>query len=74
MDDIIDPGSATWRAVEKYAQKRLRTLRLVLENLGTPQVVTEATRARIEELKLLLSLIEPKPDIPAENTDNSAGY
>lgn len=74
MDDIIDPGSATWRRVHTFVQGRLNTLRLRLESPGMKEVETNVTRGRIDELKLLLGLVEPRPDIPADNTDNTAGY
>ncbi len=74
MEDIIDPGSATWRVVKAHAQRRLQGLRVNLEVEGKDHVESEAIRARIGELKHLLSLVEPQPDIPASSVDNSAGY
>ncbi len=74
MADILDPTSATWRHVRAFVQGRLGTLRLRLESPGMKEVETNETRGRIDELKQLLGLVEPRPDIPADSTDNTAGY
>lgn len=74
MDDMIETGSVTWRFIEHYATGRLRSLRVRLECSGTPHDETEAIRAGIKEITLLLDLAEPKPDIPAGGMKSSAGY
>jgi len=55
----IDAHSATWVAVSQYAEDRLAELRLRLEGSNLNWEDTQATRAQMRELRLLLAQAEP---------------
>jgi len=55
----IDAHSSTWIAVSQYAESRLAELRLRLEAPNTNWDETQATRAQMRELRLLLAQAEP---------------
>lgn len=55
----IDAHSATWVAVSEYAEGRLAELRLRLEGSNLNWEDTQATRAQMRELRLLLAQAEP---------------
>ena len=55
----IDAHSSTWAAVSEYAEGRLAELRLRLEGSNLNWEDTQATRAQMRELRLLLAQAEP---------------
>ena len=55
----IDAHSATWAAINEYAEGRLAELRLRLEGSNLNWEDTQATRAQMRELRLLISQAEP---------------
>lgn len=71
MASVIDEQSATWRAVQAWAEGRLASSRATLEAPGTPLDMTENHRGRIAVLKELLRL--PKPSrIPSHYSADAA--
>lgn len=61
----FDPTSVTWRYVKAWAATRLVTLRAELEDETITDARTAALRGRIGEIKTLIALDQPRPDIPA---------
>jgi hypothetical protein len=61
--NAIDRTSPTWSAVARWAEQRIAQRRKENETPGLPPDETENARGAIEELKLLLKLAEPEPDL-----------
>ena len=57
----IDINSATWVAIEEYANNRLGELRGRLEGINLNWEETQMVRAQMKELRVLLSQAEPTP-------------
>lgn len=55
----IDIHSTTWMAITEYAERRLAELRVRLEGMNLDWENTQATRAQMRELRLLLAEAEP---------------
>ena len=55
----IDIHSSTWLAIQDYAGNRLAELRLSLESSSLNWEDTQAKRAQMRELRLLLAQAEP---------------
>lgn len=67
---VIDPDSATWKAVTAWAQERLGTSRATLEQTGTPLDKTEHHRGRVAALNELLKLPTPSTINPAHSGEH----
>lgn len=63
----IDIGSPSWRTVRKWAEDRLAKQRLKLESIGISPTESDAARGAIRELKDLLRLPEPQPDLQGQS-------
>jgi len=55
----IDIHSTTWMAITEYAERRLAEHRNRLEGMNLDWENTQATRAQMRELRLLLAEAEP---------------
>lgn len=62
---MIDLTSATWAAVKKHCNDELTSARAKLEH-DLDEKETARLRAYIRALKGVLSLGDPKPEIPSD--------
>ena len=60
-----DLQSATWRKLKKHFEERLADYRVANDNTLS-DLETVKLRGRIAELKYMLDLAKPDPEIPAE--------
>lgn len=60
---MIDPHSATWRAIEKRAAAAIEEYRASLEAQGLPLAETEHLRGRIAAWREILNLGTPQPEL-----------
>jgi len=60
-----DFNSPTWRRLKEYCSVRMHDLHVQLEGDLTPDA-TAKVRGRIMELKLILTLDQPVPKLPAK--------
>jgi hypothetical protein len=61
----IEPGSATWKAIELYVDERITNLRLSNDSEGLNEIATALIRGQIKALKALLALTKA-PAIDAD--------
>lgn len=61
MLEGLDPFSPTWSALKTWANERIVAELKNLEARGLPVADTEFARGRIDALRKLLTLTDPKP-------------
>lgn len=62
----LDPGSSTWKTVKLWCEVELTILREQNDNFTLPENKTAVIRGKIEMLKEILRLTDPKPTISQE--------
>lgn len=62
---MIEPASNTWVALKAHIEARLKEIEPELASEETVDRRTQSLRGRIGELKAILNLVEPQPEIPA---------
>ena len=70
MRPEIEPGSATWKAIESYADEQITNLRLRNDSEGHNEIATALIRGQIKALKALLALTKA----PAIDADEGRPY
>lgn len=70
MKPEIELGSATWKAIEAYADEQITNLRLRNDSEGNTETGTAVIRGQIKALKALLALGKA----PAIDADESRPY
>ena len=62
-DGKLDITSATWVTVSNYCNKRIADLRETNDNINLKETQTAVIRGQIRELKNILDLPKPKPEM-----------
>lgn len=62
-DGKLDITSATWITVSNYCNKRIADLRETNDNINLEEKQTSVIRGQIRELKNILDLPKPKPEM-----------
>lgn len=70
MKPEIEPGSATWKAIEAHANEKIASLRLSNDSEGNNEIATAVIRGQIKALKALLALGKA----PANDADEGRPY
>ena len=60
----IDTASPSWIVVRQWAERRLESARVALEQAGLPPPETEYQRATVRVMRELLALATPLPEMP----------
>ena len=61
MSEIQTP---TWRVIKKWAEDQIEVCKRALEEPLLYEREADTLRGRIAELRALLNLTEPKPEVP----------